>query len=561
MEILNKIAKKNKILVAGYIVTGIIVAFLSNYNVHMLWQIIDKFTAETLQVRQIALYGGILLLLCLVNYLDEYPSQKLYNGVYLDLKLEALNKISKIEYLAYQRLGTGKLVQRVENGAEAGTSILYDFYFCLFRELIPSLVFSLYFIYQINDKIILFVLLGYIFVFLVTNLLLKFLYQLKERVLVQEEKLNHYMVRGFMELVVFRVNRRFPAEIKKAEASKTEIINAKVRIKLIHEAFFTIFAVFIIVIKVGILIYGWFTASVSVGAVVALITLVDNAYTPIAIFNVLFVQYKLDKTAFDRYRSLLLQPEDEQLGSGKKVIKLSGSIGFEKVSFTYGKRKVLEDLCLSIKQGEKIALVGESGSGKSTLLKLLLGFIKPDNGKIWIDAYDLSQMNLDSYYEHISYIPQESPVFDGTLKENLVFDQKVDDAIIKEGLDLVSLSELYTNSEKGLMTKLGERGITLSGGERQKLALARLLFSDSGIIILDEATSAMDNISEEEVMGRILCSLEEKTVLMIAHRLNMIQTFDRIIVMKNGQINGQGSFEYLMTNNSYFRELYEHKTS
>jgi ATP-binding cassette subfamily B protein len=213
-------------------------------------------------------------------------------------------------------------------------------------------------------------------------------------------------------------------------------------------------------------------------------------------------------------------------------------------------------LNLSIKKGESVAFVGKSGSGKSIIVKLLVGLLKPDGGKILVDGYSLSSINLTSYYDQIAYVPQESPVFDGTLRENIVFDRVVEDNKIIKILNKVGLDELYHKLEKGLDTELGERGHALSGGERQRLVLARLWFSHAKLIILDEATSAMDNLTEESVMAQLTELLHDKTVIVIGHRLNTIRNFKRIIEFKNGEIIGQGDFPTLLEKNPYFHELY-----
>lgn len=544
-------------MIAFYLACGITIAFLENFSTSYFQKLIDRFSDGSLELMQIIGYAGILLASCIVNYLDEYPGKKLEVGIFLDLKLAALRKIARIDYEYYQTLGTGKLVQRIENGAEAGKGMLFDFYFCVIRQLVPSVLFSMIFIYRISPKIMFTILAGYLIVFLVTNLLLHLLYQLKERILDHEEKLNHHLVRGFMEMVVFRLNHRFKQEIAKATASKKEIVDAKVKMNLIHEAFFTIFALLITFVKAGILLYGWKTRELSIGGIVALLALVDHAYTPVAIFNVIYVQYKLDKTAYERLEDFLGEKEDVQLGYGTTVKCLDGTITLDQVTFDYGERRVLDGLSLQLAAGQKTVLVGESGSGKSTLIKLILGLLKPTCGTIHAGEYKLSEVDLNSYYEHISYIPQESPIFDGTLRENLVFDQDIDDTRILEVLEKTELSKLYHSLKDGLDTELGERGITLSGGERQRLALARLWFSDSDLIILDEATSAMDNVTEQVVMDHVMELLYDKTVIVIAHRFNTIHQFEHVLVFCNGKIQGEGSFEQLMKENEYFQELYQ----
>ena len=556
MNYLKEIAGKNKFWICIYISLGIGLSFLSNYNISFFQKLIDKFTDGTLSLPVILVYGGLLLLLCLGNYLDEYPMQKLNNGIYLDLKLLALYKTSRIDYLAYQSMGTGKLIQRVENGAMAGKNILCQFWFRIARELLPSALFSLFFIYRLNHVIACTVACGYLLVFFITNLLLKLLYRMKERVLDNEELLNHFLTRGFMEMVVFRLNRKFGAEIKKAEKARDQIVRSKIGISFIHEAFFAAFAILITLIKASLIIYAWYTRSISIGSVVALLTLVDNAYTPIAIFNVLFVQFRLDSSAFGRYADFLDLPEESRLFEGKKLPEFHGDISIRKAVFSYHDMPVLKEVSLSISPGEKVALAGNSGSGKSTLIKLIAGLLKTEEGSISIDGNDLNRLNLDSYYRHITYIPQESPVFDGTLRENLFFDALLPDEDAIRVLNKVQLKGWFDNLPDGLDTQLGEKGIKLSGGERQRLALARLWFSSSRLIILDEATSAMDNVTEELVMNEVLSLTNGRNIIAIAHRLNSIRSFDRIILLKNGRLEGDGSFSDLMTYNPYFQGLY-----
>lgn len=400
------------------------------------------------------------------------------------------------------------------------------------------------------------ILMGYGIVFFVTRLLLKALYKIKASILVNEEKLNHFLVRGFMEMVVFRVNRRFEHEIKKAETASCEIVDSKVKMELIHEAFFTIFAILVGVLKIGIVIYGWTTKSLTIGEIAALITLVENAYVPIAIFNVCYVQYKLDLVAYSRYTEFLDAKEDVLLTQGVKIPGLKGNISFSEVCFKYDDRKIFESLTLDIEQGKTIAFVGESGSGKSTAVKLLVGLLHPHSGHIKVDGFDLSKINLNTYYENIAYLPQEPPVFDGTLRENLIFDNEVEEDALLEAIRNVGLADLYTKLDKGLDTLLGERGISLSGGERQQLALARLWFSKANIIIFDEATSAIDNLTEEAVMKNVLDLLSGRTIIAIAHRLDSIRNFDNIIVFQNGCIVEQGKFDELIERQQYFYELY-----
>lgn len=556
MHYSREILKKNRIWVFIYISLGIFNAFLANYKADFFQRVIDGLADQTLAFSSIILYGVILLVNYCMNYLDNYPETKLDHGIYLDFKLLALRKISTIDYVEYQKIGTGKLVQRIENGASAGRDVLFHFWLCFIRSLLPTVAFSVYFIWRIDTHITYVLFAGYLIIFVITNILLKFLYKIKETILNSEELLNHYLVRGFMEMLVFRMNKQFTNEMKKTRDAKENIVSSKVKMTMIHEAFFTIFALLVAILDIAILFYAWKTQSLTVGSVVALITLIENAYTPIAIFNVLYVQYKLDKEAYGRFVEFLNLKDDKQLTTGHTLKSDVGEIVVNHLSFQYETRTIFDNLSLSIKKGEKIAFVGESGSGKSTLIKLLLGLLKYDKGEIRLGDMELRDICLMDLYDKVRYLSQDTPVFDGSIKENLVFDKNVPEEQIWNALRKVQLSYFVEKLATGLDTQIGEKGTCLSGGEKQRLALARLWFDDSELVILDEATSAIDNLTEKSVMKAVMQQLNGKTVIAIAHRLNSIAGFDRIILFKDGKIVGQGSFEELLRTNAYFVDLY-----
>ena len=556
MRYIKEILKNNKLWVLAYIGLGIFNAFMANYKADYFQKVIDGLADRTLAFTGVATYGFILLVNYCMNYLDNYPEKKLEYGIYLDFKLLSLRKISTIDYTEYQKIGTGKLVQRIENGSSAGRNVVFNFWLRLIRDLLPTIVFSVYFIWKI-DKIITYILfVGYILIFIITNILLKFLYKIKEKILNSEELFNHFLVRGFMEMLVFRMSKQFPSEIKKTRSAKEDIVSSKVKMNMIHEAFFTIFALLVAMLDIGILFYAWKTKNLTVGSIVALIALIENAYTPIAIFNVLYVQYKLDKASYKRFEEFLDLKEDNQLRNGDAIHTDIGEISIKNLSFQYEERKIIDDLSLFIKRGQKIAFVGESGSGKSTVIKILLGLLKYNQGEIYLGDMELSGICLNNLYDRVSYISQDVPVFDGTIKENLVFEKNVSEEQMLDALSEVQLSHLVENLAEGLNTEIGEKGTCLSGGEKQRLALARLWFEDSELVILDEATSAMDNLTEENVMKSVMLKMKDKTVIAIAHRLNSIAGFDRIILFREGKIVGQGTFEELLRTDSYFMDLY-----
>ena len=558
MKLFKEVIINNKKMIIFYVLIGVVINFLDLYGVTYYQKILDAFQYKTLTVMPLIIYGVLLIISTILGYIENYPEQQVKNKLYLDFKLQSLKKMKSIDYLEYQKIGTGKLAQKVEDGATASRDIMVDFWLKLFRWLIPTALFSLLFIYRVKKEYVLFVLAGYLLVIIISNVLLKKLYKLKEKILLNQESLNKHLIRGFMELVVFRTNKKYDSEIKITKEGIKNIVDAKTKIKLVHEIFFSAFALIVHVLQVLVLAYAVFKSDLSVGAVVTVIALLGKAYEPIAIFNVEYVDYKLNKITVKKYLDFLDLKDDEALNKGEVIRRINGKIEFKNVSYGYNDEKtIIDDLSLIINSNSSIALVGESGSGKSTIIKLIMGLVKYKAGNILIDGNELSSLNLNSFYDKVTYVSQEAPIFDGTLKENLVFDKNINNEEILKVLEMVCLDKFYQKLDNGLETELGEKGIRMSGGERQRVALARLFFDDSKIIILDEATSAMDNITEKKVMENIVKKLKNKTLIIIAHRLETIKGVDLIYVLSDGVIKEKGNYEELLNKNGYFSKLYK----
>ncbi len=232
-------------------------------------------------------------------------------------------------------------------------------------------------------------------------------------------------------------------------------------------------------------------------------------------------------------------------------------IKFKNVSFAYGESPVLKGIDLDIKKGEVVALVGESGSGKSTLAGLLQRFFDPKGGEITIGNVELDKMKTEDLRSQIGYVTQDVFLFDETIENNIQFGNlKRNPKDIPAAAQMANASVFIDNLEKGLKSGVGERGGRLSGGEKQRLSIARAVFKDPPILILDEATSALDSASELEVQKGIETLLKGRTALVIAHRLSTIKNSDRIIVMKKGEIVEQGTHDELITKNGEYARFY-----
>ncbi|MFS6999804.1 ABC transporter ATP-binding protein [Carnobacterium maltaromaticum] len=539
-----------------YLISGILISWLSAVTIFYFQKIIDSSSLLVVDKKAVLFYGLTLIFVPILSYLDEYPKNYLANNLYFHYKQESLKKVSLIRYDRYVNIGFGVLLQRIENGATAGKQVVFDFYFRIVRELIPDILFNVFFILLINKKLIMYLLIGYLVVFFTTKFLLKFLYGMKESILVNEEQINRVLSRGIMELVTFRINKRYEKELAELNILINETVVSRTRIALIHELFFTLFAVLVSLIKILVVCLFIFNQlEGSIGTLVALIIYIDKIYSPIAIFNVLYVQFKMNSVSFDRLIEFLELENEDNLINGYYEVDPIEFINLENISYSVDETLILDTIFLQFEKGKRYALIGESGAGKSTLVKLIVGLIKPTKGTIRFNQRNITELNFNSLYEKVTYISQDSPIFDGSLRENIIFDKKVSDDKVIEMLKTCRLEKYFNQLEHGLDEQLGEKGVKLSGGQKQRIAFARMAFSDSDLIILDEATSALDHLTEKAVMQNILPFFENKIVIFITHKMNFLESIDQIICLKNGLVIKEGSYDELIEKQGYLYEL------
>jgi subfamily B ATP-binding cassette protein MsbA len=254
----------------------------------------------------------------------------------------------------------------------------------------------------------------------------------------------------------------------------------------------------------------------------------------------------------------LLDVKQEESGN-IKLVAFKSSIVFENVSFVYPGRKtpVLKDLNLEIKCGEIIAIVGQSGMGKSTLIDLIPGFHKVSGGKITIDGIDIYTTELRSLRELIGIVSQDIILFNDTIKENIAFGKNgVTDNDIIEAAKLSYADEFIQELPEKYDTVIGERGLKLSGGQKQRVAIARAILKNPPILILDEATSSLDSVSEGIVQQALEKVMKGRTTIVIAHRLSTIKHANRIVILDKGKISDIGTHEQLMSRNDTYIKLY-----
>ncbi|MCL4130679.1 UNVERIFIED_CONTAM: hypothetical protein GTU68_038682 [Idotea baltica] len=238
----------------------------------------------------------------------------------------------------------------------------------------------------------------------------------------------------------------------------------------------------------------------------------------------------------------------------KDKIKVNG------LSFNYASgEEIIHDASFEIGSGEVVALVGPSGSGKSTVAQLLLRLYDSEPGMISIDGFDIQEYSLQDLREKTAYVSQSSNLFDDTLRNNLTYGitRSVTDEELLEAIEKAQLKTFFSSLKEGFETRVGDKGIRISGGEAQRVAIARGILKNVGFLILDEATSALDATTEREIQQAIDLFVENKTVLVIAHRFSTLKNVDKIVAIADGRVVEQGSLAELLDENGLFAELWK----
>lgn len=358
---------------------------------------------------------------------------------------------------------------------------------------------------------------------------------------------------------------REKSEYDRYEEANGRMIRLNIREKMAGRWFFMLLSTLttigpMLLYLVGGILIMKYNSELSVGDITVLVALLGRMYGPVNSLLNIQVDWIRSMAMFTRiFEYYDMKPEIDDRPGARELTNAKGEIVFDHVDFTCdGERMILKDISFTLHSGDCVAIVGPSGSGKSTIVNLIPRLWDATSGRVTFDGTDVRDWTLHSLREEVGVVTQETYLFNGTIRQNLLYAKpEATEAEMIDACKKANIYEFISKQPEGLDTMVGNRGLKLSGGEKQRISIARALLKDPALLIFDEATSALDSISEAAIQAAINPLIEERTSILIAHRLSTILAADEILVVRDGEIVERGTHKDLVHAGGTYQELYE----
>jgi subfamily B ATP-binding cassette protein MsbA len=500
----------------------------------------------------------IFLLKNVVKYISVIISCKLEESIIKHIRDTIFKKINSLSIDFFNKNKLGNLISIITNDVSIVNSATINSFSVFIRDFF-QIIFYLFFLFAISIKLTLITFAAGIFIILIVQFAIKYLRKYASRMQKAMANFTSTMseiIAGMRAVKAFNgeknANKKFQEDTKFYVKSSVKHQKVNALIPVLSELA-AIGALCVVLLQGGALILD---NSLSPSDLMLFLFAVFSIMSPITIVTNSVAQFQRGFVAAERIFGVLEQEPSVKNGN-IKLLEFKKSIELKNLSFRYEENYVLKNINLKIEKGKQIAFVGGSGSGKSTMLDLIIRFYDPTEGEILIDGINLKELDSESYRSLFGIVSQENILFNDTVKNNIAFGfQDFSEEDLQNSAKISNSYKFIEKMPDGFDTFLGDRGVNISGGERQRIAIARALLRKPQILIFDEATSALDAESEKIVQGAINNSLENKTAILVAHRLSTIINCDLIVVFENGRIVEQGNHSQLLEKNGYYANLY-----
>lgn len=526
----------------------------------MMGFIVDIFSnGETEKFVPIILASIFLIILLFVTeYIDGYVMSSYIKNTVNYLRCDIFTKILNKDMKDFSLDNSGKYISILYNDIKIIEDSLLNNIFLVISSFI-SFIISLLFLFSISPSIVIFIVIFGILGFVIPSALSK-------KLIIEKNNYSHNLEEitsvtkdlfsGFEVIKGFNIGSKINTIFKN---SSNTVESTKKKCSILESIIKGFSLSFSVTVYLGVLILGgylMYKGEISVGTAIIIIQLSTHIVGPVKTSISLINQIKSVSLIADKIDEILYDScEDIEEVS---LPKFENSIEVKNLDFSYtNDRKALNNINLTFEKNKKYAIVGESGCGKSTLIKLLMRYYKDYNGDILIDNKDIHKIFSNDLYKNMSMIQQNVFMFDDSIKENIKLFANYSDEEVLSICDRSGLSNLISRLPDGINSLVGENGNKLSGGEKQRIAIARSLINNTKILILDESTSALDNETAYNLESSLL-SINDLTLIVVTHKLikNILLNYDEIIVMKDGMVIEKGSFDYLISLKGYFYSLY-----
>ena len=363
--------------------------------------------------------------------------------------------------------------------------------------------------------------------------------------------------------ILSKIFTKEKVEYKQFETINNEVVKLQLRESVVGRWFMMTISIFTSIGPMLIYFYGGYLfikGEISVGSIISFVALLSRLYGPVSQLSNIHINVTRSFALFERIFEYFDQKQEiVNKPNAKELETIQGRVDFEKVSFSYNNKvKVLDEMSFTVKPGTMVALVGPSGAGKTTITNLIPRLYEANAGSVKVDGFDVRDITLESLRNQIGMVMQEPYLFNDTIEENLRYgkDNATDEEIIA-ACKAAYIHDFIMSLPDQYMTVVGNRGIKLSGGEKQRISIARVILKNSKIIILDEATSSLDSVSEMYIQKAFVPLLHNRTSFVIAHRLSTVLAADQIFVIENGSVVEIGKHEELIKRNGLYKQLYD----